>query len=61
MTNKKEFDEVDKSCFAKTFEKSLREKIKRKFTPNMLADDNPDFVLSAPPPPKRNTSSAAIF
>ena len=60
-TNEKEFDEVDKSCFAETLQWSLREKVKRKFKPNMLADDDPDFVLPASSPPKRSTNSATIY
>ena len=62
MTNRTEFDEVDKSCFVETFEKRMREKSKRKFDPNMLADNDPDFVLSAPPPAKRPlVGEAAAF
>lgn len=61
MTMKKEFDDVDKSCFVETFDKSLREKATKKFKPLKLPDDDPDFVLSAPPPPKTAAADTSMF
>ena len=60
MTNKKEFNEVDKSYFVKRFNKLMREKLKRKFVANILVDDNPNFVLSAPPPIKKKDIDPVI-
>ena len=53
MICKKDFDDVDKPYFVETFDKLMQEKHKRMFELYMLADNDSDLVISAPPPPER--------
>ena len=43
--NKIKFDEINKFYFIKIFEKSMREKIKRKFKLNMLINNDSNYML----------------
>lgn len=61
MTKEKDFDDVEKSYFVETFDKSMQEKPKRKVESNMLADDGPDSVLFPPPPPKRQATNPTLL
>ena len=61
MKNKKEYDDVDKSCLVEIFDKSMRENPKRKVESHMLAVDDLDFVLFSPPTPKRQATDPALF
>ena len=57
MTNKKYSDDANVCCVAETFEKSMQEKPKRMFEPHMRADDDPEYVRSAPPALERHATN----
>lgn len=52
---------MNKLCFVEIFDKSLREKATKKFKPLKLANNDPNFVLFAPPPSKTAAVDTFIF